>query len=66
MEQHVGISEYGPLNRRALMGAVTARNGAEGYAGRAGAIDEFRDFFGKQRIDRKWDSWVVSVRNLSF
>jgi hypothetical protein len=66
MEQHVGISEYGPLNRRALIGAVTARNGAEGYAGRSAAVDEFRDFCKKGRMDRKWDSRVVSVRKLSF
>ena len=28
------------------------------YAGRAGAVDEFRDFCKKQAIDYKWDSWV--------
>jgi hypothetical protein len=56
MEQHVGISEYDPLNLRALMGAVTARNRTEGYAGRAAAVDEFRDFCKKERMDHKWDS----------
>ena len=28
------------------------------YAGRAGAVDEFREFCKKEQIDHKWDSWV--------
>ncbi len=28
------------------------------YAGRAGAVDEFRDFCKKQQVDHKWDSWA--------
>jgi hypothetical protein len=28
------------------------------YAGRAGAVDEFRNFCKQETIDHKWDSWA--------
>jgi len=28
------------------------------YAGRSGAVDEFRRFCEKEGVDHKWDSWI--------
>ncbi|MGA2795250.1 MAG: hypothetical protein ABSE69_17330 [Roseiarcus sp.] len=30
----------------------------EKYAGRGGAVHEFRAFCGKEMIEHKWDNWV--------